>query len=123
MPRKGVVYGQEAPMGGGTAPAWAMDWNGAQLGPIRRVTLTGDTTGLHHDVPKASHQHGEPSCHRGRWEAGALHPSKWVGPLQGLSLILRSLASQMSASETPQGHAGSSSLKKRGSQLNCISRP
>lgn len=29
----------------------------------RRVTLTSDTVSLHNEVPKASHQHREPSCH------------------------------------------------------------
>lgn len=57
---------------------------------------------------------GSPPATRGGWEAGALHRSKWVGPIQGLSLILRSLASQMSATKTPQGQAGPLQPQEKG---------
>lgn len=81
MPRKGVVYGRGALMCGGPALAWAVDWNGAQLGPIQRVTLTGDTVGLHNEVPKASHQHREPACHRREGGSWCPPPLQLVGPI------------------------------------------
>lgn len=114
MPRKGVVYGRGALMCGGPAPAWAVGWNGAQLGPIQGVTLTSDTVGLHNEVPKASHQHREPACHTREGGSWCPPPLQVVGPIQGLSLILRPLASQISATKTPQGQAGPLQPQEKG---------